>query len=160
MKIKNILKYTLLFALLIVLALLLILKLDTKSQKSSLNETIETDYTKDATLAGTLLKIEIAKTRAEQARGLSGRSELKENEGMLFVFDRPDKHKFWMKDMNFAIDMIWLDKDKKVVFIKRNTAPESYPELFGPNDDALYVLEVASGWSDRHSLKVGDTLLF
>lgn len=118
-------------------------------------------------IAGKILKIELALTPEAQEKGLSGRKELKENEGMLFVFNHIGQYSFWMKDMNFALDIIWLapsesgDKnDLRVVYIKKNALPESYPETFTPNQNAKYVLEVLSGFSEKNNLKVGDKVEF
>src|SRR3989338_3180334 len=58
-------------------------------------------------IVGQNIKVDLALTMLEQAQGLSGREVLGENEGMLFVFDTPGKYSFWMKDMKFAIDIIW-----------------------------------------------------
>ena len=90
----------------------------------------------------TTLKVEIVSTPEAQERGLSGRRELKDNAGMLFVFNSPDKYYFWMKDMNFSIDMIYLDENLNVVYLKKNATPESYPEAFSPDKNALYVCYV------------------
>ena len=114
-------------------------------------------------IAGQEIKVDLALTDGEQAQGLSGRPSLAEDEGMLFVFANPGKYLFWMKDMNFPIDMIWLSSDLKVVYIEKNATPESYPETFGPgpNDgEAKYVLEVVSGFSDKNNLQVGDEVNF
>lgn len=117
-------------------------------------------------IAGQNIRVDLALTEAEQSLGLSGRNSLASNEGMLFVFDKLDKYSFWMKDMNFAIDMIWLAPSSagsgsaKVVYIKKDAKPESYPESYGPTDAyAKYVLEVVSGFSDKNNLKVGDSVL-
>ena len=85
---------------------------------------------------------------------------LKENEGMLFVFNHADKYSFWMKDMNFPIDIVWIGEDMHVVYIKKNALPTSYPETFTPNQDAKYVLEVISSFSEKNNLKVGDKVEF
>lgn len=95
-----------------------------------------------------------------QARGLSGREGLVENKGMLFIFPKSGIYPFWMKDMKFAIDMIWISEFGRVVYIKKNATPETYPDLFVSEDLAKYVLEVPTGFADTHSLKVGDTLEF
>jgi len=87
---------------------------------------------------------------------LSNREKLAENQGMLFVFDHTDYHSFWMKDMRFAIDIIWIDENKKVVDITHNAEPESYPKIFKPSLPAQYVLEVNAGWAEEHRVKVGD----
>jgi uncharacterized membrane protein (UPF0127 family) len=103
------------------------------------------------------VRVDIADSAAEQEQGLSGRAGLAGDEGMLFVFETSDKHYFWMKDMNFAIDMIFLDPQGKIVYIKNNATPESYPNTFGEGD-SKYVLEVVSGFSAKNNLKIGDTL--
>jgi uncharacterized membrane protein (UPF0127 family) len=114
-------------------------------------------------IAGVKLKVDLALTPPEQEQGLSGRTELKENEGMLFVFGHPDKYLFWMKDMNFPIDMVWIGENLRVVYIKKNALPASYPQSYGPgvsDKDALYVLEVVAGFSDKNNLKEGDRVQF
>ncbi len=111
-------------------------------------------------IAGQVVRVDLAETPAQQEQGLSGRSGLKENEGMLFVFDKAGKYAFWMKDMKFSIDMIWMDKDFKVVYIKKDALPESFPESYGPAEDSQYVLEVSADFSDKNNLKVGDSVEF
>lgn len=119
---------------------------------------------KYVTVAGKTLKVDLALTKAEQRQGLSGRKNLLENEGMLFVFEKAEKYSFWMKNMNFPIDIIWFtpseggaEGDLRVVYIKKNAKPESYPENFTPSAEAKYVLEVVSGFSDKNNLKEGDS---
>ena len=115
-------------------------------------------------IAGITLKTELVSTPEAQEKGLSGRKELKQNESMLFVFNHADKYSFWMKDMNFPIDIIWITgedlRDLRVVYIKKSALPESYPEAFTPNQDAKYVLEVFSSFSEKNNLKVGDKVEF
>lgn len=111
-------------------------------------------------LAGKEIVVDIARTSDQRERGLSGRIELKEDEGMLFVFNEPSRHPFWMKDMNFGIDIIWIGEDKKIVYIKKNALPELYPEVYGPEKDSKYVLEVVSGFSDKNNLQLGDEVIF
>lgn len=111
-------------------------------------------------IAGQSVKVELALNSVAQEQGLSGRQDLNENEGMLFVFDQSNQYSFWMKDMNFPIDIIWINENLKVVYIKKDARPESYPESYGPDTNAKYVLEVASGFSEKNNLKVGDSVLF
>jgi len=115
---------------------------------------------KEIKIAGQIVKVDLALTDAEQTQGLSGRKDLAKNEGMLFVFNKPDKYLFWMKDMNFPIDIIWISDDMRVVYIKKDARPELYPETYGPNTDAKYVLEVPSGFSDQNHLQIGDSAVF
>jgi len=98
----------------------------------------------------------VAKTDAERSKGLSGTGELRSDQAMLLVFDHDDKGSIWMKDMNYAIDIVWLDKDKKVVYIVKNAPPESYPyEKFVPKQDARYVLELPAGTVNKKAINIG-----
>jgi len=119
---------------------------------------IEAGSIKYIKIAGQNIKVDLALTSKLQEQGLSGRSSLNENEGMLFVFEKPARNFFWMKDMNFAIDMIWISEDLHVVYIKKDAKPESFPEVFGPNENTKYVLEVVSGFGDKNNLKEGDSV--
>lgn len=97
---------------------------------------------------------DLAVTGVDRQQGLSGRSALGEDEGLFFVFTHDSRHKFWMKEMNFPIDIIWLDRNLKVVGIKENALPESYPdEVFEPQyGDARYVLEVNAGFVEQEGI--------
>ncbi len=101
--------------------------------------------------------VTIADTPAARERGLGGRERLEENEGMLFVFQSPEPYGFWMKDMNFPIDIIWFDSNKRIVEVKERADPLSYPEIFTPNASAKFVLEVPAGYFSEHHLRVGDS---
>lgn len=79
---------------------------------------------------------------------------------MLFVFDRPDRYGFWMRDMHFAIDIVWIDNNWRIVDITHELTPESYPNTFAPSAPALYALEVPAGSALRYSWKVGDSVDF
>jgi len=102
------------------------------------------------------LEVEVAETFSEKAQGLSGREHILDNKGMLFVFKTPGRYPFWMKGMKFPIDIIWLDKDLKIVEINKEVQPESFPELLRPSVPIQYVLEVKKGWADEHNIKQGD----
>lgn len=112
---------------------------------------------------GSVIKTEIVDTPELKSKGLSGRTGLGERESMLFVFDSEGYYDFWMPDMNFAIDMIWMDKDYNIVDITENAKPmpgtplEELPK-YKSIEPAQYVLEVNSGFSDKHNLQVGDKL--
>ena len=111
-------------------------------------------------LGGTSLVADIADTDPLRELGLSGRTGLKENEGMLFVFQTDGQHSFWMKDMLFPIDMVWLSADKKVVYIAANAQPGSYPATFNPESPSRYVIELPAGWAARHHVTVGSQAQF
>ena len=102
--------------------------------------------------------VTIADTPALQDRGLGGVKALLQNEGMLFVFPKPDLYTFWMKDMLIPIDIIWFDTNRHIVDVWENAKPSSYPEARPPRAEAQYVLEVQAGFFARHALKRGDVL--
>ena len=105
---------------------------------------------------GARIEVEIADSLSEKARGLSGMEGLGQNEGMFFVFDEPGYYSFWMKDMKFPIDIIWIANDKKIIDITKNASPGSYPSVFKPASSARYVLELNAGFADKHEIKIGD----
>ena len=111
-------------------------------------------------IAGQIIKVDLALTPLEQERGLSGRESLKNDEGMLFIFPKPSINYFWMKDMNFPIDIIWIDFNFRVIYIQKDALPSSYPNSFGPGVDNSYVLEVSDGFSEKNNLKIGDSVEF
>lgn len=103
----------------------------------------------------------VADDASERQSGLAGMQSLAADEGMLFVFEEPGLHGFWMKDMLISIDIIWINSDKKVVHIEENVSPNSYPELtFTPNAEAQYVLEIASGQVQEIGISLGDQFAF
>ena len=112
----------------------------------------------DVRVGDALVHAEVAETIGQHERGLSGRTRLGENEGMLFVFGIADRYPFWMKEMRFPIDIIWIAGDK-VVDITRSLPPPREGEIPAsayPSTPADQVLEVSAGFADRHQINVGD----
>lgn len=107
---------------------------------------------------GISIEIEMARTREEQTHGLSGRTTLSENRGMLFLYDKPGLYSFWMKDMRFPVDIIWIDSDQRIIDISKNALPESYPNTFQPREPAQYVLEVNAGFAEKYDINLGDAV--
>lgn len=104
---------------------------------------------------GVCIDIEVVRSREAMQRGLSDRLELPENAGMLFDFQTEGVRCMWMKDMNFALDMIWLDADAAVVDVQTNITPETFPDSFCGAEPARYVLEVNTGVASRSAVEVG-----
>lgn len=106
-------------------------------------------------------EIEIADTSEKRARGLSFRQSLAGNRGMLFVFASKGRHSFWMKDMLFPLDIIWLDENYQAVFIKENAQPcqGECPSLV-PDKEAKYVLEINAGGVKKIELELNDRWFF
>ncbi len=103
--------------------------------------------------------VRVAQNAKDRQQGLSG-STLMENEGMLFVFESPDYHSLWMKDMVISLDMVWLDESHAVVHVIENVHPETFPTIFTPKEKALYVLELPAGAVDRVGVQIGDVIEF
>jgi uncharacterized membrane protein (UPF0127 family) len=106
------------------------------------------------------LSLIIASTSAEQELGLGQRTSLPLDEGMLFVFATSSNYGFWMKDMHFSIDMIWMDENFSITHIASDVSPDTYPEVFNPGQKSLYVLETNAGYAEKNGLTVGETLDF
>jgi uncharacterized membrane protein (UPF0127 family) len=106
--------------------------------------------------------VQLADTPAKRQAGLSGIQNISDSEGMLFLFSTPSQPQFWMKDMNFPIDMIWINGNK-IIGITDNVKPQpNTPDdrliLYAPPSVADKVLEVNAGWTFRHDVWAGDTI--
>jgi hypothetical protein len=106
------------------------------------------------TVAGTTLRVEVADDALERSRGLSGRASLQSNTGMLFLFEEPQLVSFWMKDMRFALDFLWI-RDGVVVDITEHVPAPTGDDLptYAPNQPVDMVLEVNAGWVEAHGSK-------
>ncbi len=118
------------------------------------------DYNTSLEIGEGNYRVAVADTEQEREKGLGSVANLPSDAGMLFVFDIPDKYGFWMKDTLISLDMVWLDGDKRVVYIQKNVLPESFPEVYMPSTPALYVLEFNSGFADKHKINIGDLIQF
>jgi uncharacterized protein len=107
-------------------------------------------------IGGISINVEIAETPEARAHGLSGRTSLPDNTGMLFIFDESEKHGFWMKDMHFAIDIVWIDDNREVIGVEKEVVPETFPQIFYPSLPIKYVLELPSGFIENHLIDIGE----
>lgn len=107
--------------------------------------------------------VEIVNTPERMQQGLSGRKKLNNDQGMLFDFSGLQERRpgFWMKDMKFDLDLVWI-KDKKIIGITPNVPrPKSVDDKlpsYYPSGDINQVLEVNAGWSEKYKIKVGDEI--
>jgi uncharacterized membrane protein (UPF0127 family) len=102
--------------------------------------------------------VDIALTDKQVQDGLAIKNSLNENEGMLFFLGEPRKASFWMKNMKFPIDIIWLDENFSIIHIEQELQPcESvfYCKSYKPNSEALYVLETIAGFTKKHNMQIG-----
>jgi len=102
--------------------------------------------------------VELAGTEKEKTRGLGGRKEICGSCGMLFVFGQSGKYSFWMKNMKFTLDIIWIS-DGKISHIAKNITPE-YQGIISPDASADKVLEINGGLAEKLNFKIGDSVLF
>ncbi len=109
---------------------------------------------------GTAIAVELATTPEEKSRGLMFRESLEESRGMLFIFERPGYYAFWMKNVRFPLDILWLDENFAIVHIERSVPPCSAEPCasYIPKAPAKYVLEVSANLSQKKGLKAGDKL--
>ncbi len=117
-----------------------------------------------STPIGAIIQAEIADTTEKRAKGLMYRDSLAKDRGMLFTFAEPQLWTFWMKNTRIPLDIIWMDGKKRIVHIERNVPTCSRTDdgcpQYQPNDNAMYVLELAAGVADALKLQRGSVLKF
>lgn len=101
------------------------------------------------------LEVEVADTKSSRELGLSFRKSMRDDEGLLFAFDDPGRYGFWMKDMLFPLDIVWINQNGVVVELQRGLTPESYPRTFINASEASYVLEINKGVAEKFGLYIG-----
>lgn len=102
----------------------------------------------------------LADSPIERSRGLSGRDALSHDQAMLFVFPEEGEHPFWMKDMNFSIDIFWFNDEKELIFMKQNAQAKDFPKSYGHGYNARFVLETVSGFADQKNIQLGEKMHF
>lgn len=103
----------------------------------------------------------VASNDAEWTQGLSSAKSLAQGEGMWFVFNDDDQRDFWMPDMNFPIDIVFVDRNNVVLNVAANAQPEtdlSHPKIFRSDGNARYVLEIPAGDAARMSIRKGSII--
>jgi len=104
------------------------------------------------------LQVQIADSEPRRIRGLMFQDQLPYDQGMIFVFEKPGLYSLWMLNMQFSLDMIWFDQDGKIVHIEKDVPPcKTALEITTcqsvvPTGEAVYVLEVTSGFIDQNNI--------
>ena len=113
--------------------------------------------TAEVTIGIHRIQVEVADTPDRMSRGLSGRSRLAEGRGMVFPYARAERHGFWMLEMQFDIDIVWI-RDDRIVDVTSRAPHEPAGDLavYRPREPADLVLEVPAGTAERLSWKIGD----
>lgn len=112
---------------------------------------------------GVTFAVEVAQTDDERALGLSGRSSLGRNSGMLFIYETDSVPGFWMRGMLFPLDIIWIDGQETVVGVSSDLPPApggSQPPLYYPPGPIRYVLEVNAGLAEELGIRAGSLATF
>jgi len=105
------------------------------------------------------IDLEIADNEYERQLGLMNRKSMEENQGMLFIFEFERMQSFWMRNTLIPLDMLFINKEKKIVTIHKNTktlSAQSYPSTA----PAIYVVEVVGGFTDKYNIVVGDQIFW
>ncbi len=115
--------------------------------------------TKEVCFEKVCVQAEVADTESKRQLGLMFREGMPENKGMLFVFAEEGRHSFWMKNMKFPLDIIWIGEALRVAQIKTNVQPcKDSCESIAVQAKAKYVLEVNAGFAEKNRIKIGDTI--
>jgi uncharacterized membrane protein (UPF0127 family) len=140
---------------------------DSKSstKKESNSNAVQTacgPYRRDGNvvIGGHVIYVEQAKNSAEFEKGLGGRPCIPSNQGMFFAFNKDDHYPFWMKDMKFPIDIVWITSGHSVAAIEVNEQPSTYPDKFVNKIPAQYVLELKANLTTQLGLKLGSSVKF
>jgi uncharacterized membrane protein (UPF0127 family) len=105
------------------------------------------------------IDIEIADSTYERNQGLMYRYTMKDNNGMLFIYDKSGLRTIWMKNTYISLDIIFVNKDYEIVTIHKNAIPHSI-NIMPSHKDAIYVVEVVAGFCDKYNIKEGDRIQF
>ena len=107
-------------------------------------------------------EVEVVDTPLKRQQGLMFREHLNNDKGMLFVFEQEGDYPFWMKNTLIPLDMIWINQNQEIVFIKENAQPCEQVDcpIIEPGQNAKYVLEINGGVVKDINLTLGDKILF
>ena len=112
-------------------------------------------YSHAVTLGGVTLQAAYAQTEAAREQGLSDTPSLGANQGMLFFYDAPQVPLFWMKDMHYPLDMIWIAANGTVADVTADALVQDFPKTYSPKVAVQYVLEVNAGFAAQHGIAAG-----
>ncbi len=117
----------------------------------------------NVTVNNVTLVADIAATNDQRTKGLAVKDTLNEDEGMLFVFSTSREHSFWMKNMKFPIDIIWISEYHEVVHIEHSLEPcepDTFCPTYKPDRNSLYVLETVAGFAQKYNVTENDYVDF
>jgi uncharacterized membrane protein (UPF0127 family) len=117
--------------------------------------------TTDLRMGSGVFNARVAADEPSRVMGLSGVKEMKPNDALIMAFPSDDYWGIWMKEMFVPLDIVWLDKNKQVIYIVKDARPElGESKTFRPKDPARYVIEVPAGATTQNDVTVGETVVF
>jgi uncharacterized membrane protein (UPF0127 family) len=132
---------------------------------SEVREPDRTEFTKGTVkLDDKVITVEIADTAAERQRWLTFRQDrLPEDTALLIKYDKPDLYEVWMLNVEYNLDLIWMDKDGNVVYTKENVPPcqnvvETISCTYKTTAHSLYVMAATTGFIDAHNISTGSKM--
>ena len=118
-------------------------------------------YSRTLQVGNQKLFVQIVTTPADMAQGLSNRASMRDDQGMLFDFGQSTRSGFWMKDMKFNLDFVWINNEKIIGITPNVPAPQSPNDrlpVYYPPSTVDEVLEANAGWSEKNKIKIGDEI--
>lgn len=146
-------KTTVFAGIIILLAAALVVTLSIRLASASCDQEYRDD--ENIVVSGEVLRVQLADTSAEINKGLGGKSCIADNQAMLFELGRASEYSFWMKDMKFPIDIIWINSKHEIVQVDAAVSPGTYPKAFASAQPAQFVLELKSGRAADLGLRPG-----
>jgi len=136
-----------------------VLTLSACNQKSGTRVNADPEVVLSSRAGELHVRVELARSEPERTRGLMFRQSLDGGRGMLFLFERPERLKFWMKNTYIPLDMIFIGADLHIVGIEENAEPLTLNPR-GPEQESQFVLEVPGGWTRAHGVEPGQNVRF
>lgn len=109
-------------------------------------------------IAESTVVAKVADSDIKREKGLSNSEPIKDNEGMIFFFPKSEQHGIWMKEMNYPIDIIWVDQNYTVIHTETDVQPSTYPKVFDAPKPSKYVIEVPVGFIKKGGIRIGDMM--
>ena len=116
--------------------------------------------TTSAQIGSLTYNLELAQTNNQRIQGLSGRDLLQPQQGLMLTYRQAADHGIWMKDMRFALDIIWLDTNRRVIGLAQEVQPDSYPQVYRADQASQFIIEIGAGQVERAGLKLADKVKF
>ncbi len=137
-----------------------LIKPETTLKKVAIRKQIEAAHTLSGGQTDVTFLVEVIRDMQELKKGLSGRESMHEDHGMLFVLNASQENAFWMKDMQFPLDIIFIGGNMQIIEILENLQPCKQCPVYFPKGQPAFALEINAGLANKRGIALGDTLVF